>query len=123
MRGRRFSRAIRWARRTFFTVIGKKAPALTVASLAMIMTCRCATLPIPVTTPADGAPPHSWYMFQAAQRPSSKKSVCGSRSRDALTGGEAILVVLAFHGGFAAAFLDLGFLAAQIREERSMRGR
>ena len=37
--------AIAWARKTFFAVIGKKAPALTVASLAITMTNRPATEP------------------------------------------------------------------------------
>ena len=60
--GSRFSPAIAWARSTFLIVIGKKAPAFTVASLAMIMTRRPATRPIPVTTPAAGAPPHSSYI-------------------------------------------------------------
>ena len=44
-------------------VIGKKAPALTVASLATTITRRPATRPIPVTTPAAGAPPHSSYIW------------------------------------------------------------
>src|SRR5437870_1056916 len=61
--------------------MGKKAPALTVASLAMIMTRRRDTVPMPVTTPAEGAPPQSWYMFQAAHKPSSKKEVLASMSR------------------------------------------
>ena len=54
--------AIRWARSTFFAVIGKNAPALTVASLATIMNRRPATVPMPVTTLADGAPPQSPYI-------------------------------------------------------------
>src|SRR5579884_2201259 len=61
--------------------MGKKAPAFTVASLAMSMTRRPATVPMPVTTPAAGAPPQSRYMFQAAHRPSSKNCVCGSTRR------------------------------------------
>ncbi len=65
--------AMRWARSTFLLVIGKNAPAFTVASLAMTMTRRPATMPMPVTTPADGAPPQSRYMFHAAHRPSSRK--------------------------------------------------
>ena len=44
------------------------------------MTCRPATVPMPVTTPADGAPPHSAYMSHAAHRPSSKKVASGSSS-------------------------------------------
>src|SRR5262249_9431714 len=60
--------------------MGKKAPALTVASLAMTMTSRPCTRPTPVTTPAEGAPPHSRYMPHAAHRPSSKNDVSGSMS-------------------------------------------
>src|SRR5262245_44390651 len=71
---------MRWARSTFLQVIGKNAPAFTVASLAITITRRPETVPIPVTTPADGAPPHSEYMSHAAHRPSSKRSVSGSRS-------------------------------------------
>ena len=73
--------AIVWARRTFFAVMGKNAPALTVASLAMTITSRPATHPRPVTTPAAAAPPHSSYMPKAAKRPNSRKSAPGSSSR------------------------------------------
>ena len=78
--GMRFSRAMVCARRTFFAVMGKKAPALTVASLAMIMQSRPETRPSPVTTPAPGAPPYSPYIPYAAQRPSSNSSVFSSSS-------------------------------------------
>ncbi len=44
-------------------VIGKQAPALTVASLATTITRRPWTSPISVTTPAPGAPPHSSYIW------------------------------------------------------------
>src|SRR5436305_417403 len=44
-----------WARSTFLAVIGKNAPAFTVASFAMIITRRSLTVPTPVMTPADGA--------------------------------------------------------------------
>ena len=54
------------ARITFFAVIGKNAPALTVASLAISMNRRSWMRPRPVTTPAAGAPPHSSYISQAA---------------------------------------------------------
>jgi len=64
----------------FFTVIGKKAPAFTVASLAMSMNDRPATRAMPQMTLAAGAPPHSSYIFQAAKRPSSRNSVPGSIS-------------------------------------------
>ena len=73
--------AIVWARRTFFAVMGKNAPALTVASLAITITSRPATHPRPVTTPAAGAPPHSSYMPKAANRPSSRNSSPGSSSK------------------------------------------
>jgi hypothetical protein len=55
-------------------VMGKNAPAFTVASLATIMQSRPSTRPIPATQPADGAPPHSSYIPLAAQSPSSKNS-------------------------------------------------
>src|SRR5579885_1287605 len=69
-----------WERMTFLAVIGKKAPAFTVASLAMIMQSRPATRPNPVITPAAGAPPHSSYMPKAANSASSNSSVPGSSS-------------------------------------------
>ena len=50
------------ARITFFAVIGKNAPAFTVASFATIITRRPVTRPSPVTVPAAGAPPHSSYI-------------------------------------------------------------
>ncbi len=77
----RFSRAMVCARSTFLAVMGKNAPAFTVASLAMIMHRRPQTRPSPVTTPAPGAPPYSLYIPYAAQRPNSNNSVPSSRSR------------------------------------------
>src|ERR1039457_1760269 len=74
----RFSIAIVWARNTFFAVMGKKAPALTVASLATIMHNLPLTFPRPVTTPAHGAPPYSAYIPCAAHSPSSRNSVSSS---------------------------------------------
>src|SRR5208283_3366938 len=74
-----FLMAMFCARITFFDVIGKNAPAFTVASLAMIITSRVCTRAMPVITPAAGAPPHSSYMPCAAYRPSSK-NVPGSVS-------------------------------------------
>ncbi len=110
---------MRWARSTFLAVIGKNAPALTVASLAMIITRRPATVPMPVTTPADGAPPQSAYMLHAAHRPSSKKSDdCVDEPGDAFAGGEAVFIVLAFNGVGAAALQDDSFLLAEFGEER-----
>ena len=77
----RFSIAMVCARSTFFAVIGKNAPAFTVASLATIMHRRPLTRPRPVTTPAPGAPPYSAYIPCAAHRPSSRNSVPSSSSR------------------------------------------
>ena len=74
-----------WARITFLAVMGKKAPAFTVASLAMTMTSRPATRPRPVTTPRAGAPPHSSYMPKAANSPNSRSSVPGSSKRASLS--------------------------------------
>ena len=53
---------MRCARSTFLQVMGKNAPAFTVASLATTITRRPPTCATPVTTPPDGAPPHSGYM-------------------------------------------------------------
>ncbi len=61
-------------------VIGKQAPALTVASLATTITRRPWTEPIAVTTPAPGAPPHSSYIWKAAHSPSSRLRAPGSSS-------------------------------------------
>ncbi len=81
MSGSRFCIAIRWERSTFLHVMGKKAPALMVASLAMIITCRPATLPIPHTTLADGDPPHSWYIPRPAHNPISSQCESASNNR------------------------------------------
>src|SRR6185437_3615732 len=70
-----------WQRSTFLAVMGKKAPALTVASLAMTMVQRPATRPRSQTTPAATAPPHSSYMPQAAKMPISSHSAPGSSRR------------------------------------------
>ena len=72
--------AMFWARITFLAVMGKNAPAFTVASFTMSMTSRDCTRAKPVTTPAEGAPPHSWYIPHAAKPPISKNSVPGSIS-------------------------------------------
>src|ERR1039458_9862090 len=76
----RFSLAMFCARMTFFAVMGKKAPALTVASFTTSMTMREWMRASPVMTPAAGAPPNSSYILCAAYRPSSKKDP-GSASR------------------------------------------
>src|ERR1700751_3007713 len=78
MVGSLFSIAIFCARITFLAVIGKNAPAFTVAALAMSMHKRPQMRARPVIVPAEGAPPHSSYISNAAKRPSSKKCVLGS---------------------------------------------
>ena len=84
----------------------------------MIIARRPPTRPTPVTTPADGAPPHSAYISHAAHRPSSKKIGAGiDQARDALAGGEPVLLVLAVDGLRAAALADGGFLLAQCGEQ------
>ena len=53
--------------------------------------------PMPVTTPADGAPPHSAYIPWAAQRPSSRNGASGvDQVGDPLAGGLSSLLVLTF---------------------------
>src|ERR1051326_4381990 len=79
MHGRRFCSAISWARRCFFTVVGKYVPPLTVASLATRTHSRPSITPIPVTIPAPGAWPS--YISQAASAESSRKAVSGSSRR------------------------------------------
>jgi hypothetical protein len=55
MIGMRSRIATSWARNIFLIVSGHQEPAFTVASLATITTCRPATMPTPVMTPAPGA--------------------------------------------------------------------
>ena len=109
-----FPSAIVCARSTFFAVIGKNAPAFTVASLATIMHRRPLTLPSPVTTPAPGAPPYSAYIPCAAHSPSSINSVSSSSSRlsRSLTVSRP-LRVLRFRRLCAAAQPNRVFFAAQ----------
>ncbi len=57
MQGSRLRRATSCARRCFFTVSGKYAPPLTVASLAAITHSRPLTRPTPLIIPAPGAAP------------------------------------------------------------------
>ncbi len=66
--------AISCALKFFLAVIGNHAPALTVASLATITQDLPAIFPITTTTPAEGQPPYSLYMFSAARTPISKTS-------------------------------------------------
>ena len=96
--------AIRCARSTFLAVAGKNAPAFTVASLAMIMCRRPAIVPMPQTTPAAGAPPHSAYISQPAHRPSSSQGVSASSSSfKPVAGEQPPLGVLPLDGLLAAA--------------------
>ena len=109
---------MRWARSTFLAVAGKNAPAFTVASLAMIMCRRPAIVPMPVMTPAAGAPPQSAYIPQAAHRPSSKNV----RARidqlfDPLAGSQAMLFVLPLDGRLPAAKSNIGFLLGELLDE------
>ena len=78
--GSEHSKAIRWARRTFFVVAGKNAPAFTLASFAITMQGMPTTLPMPAMQPAAGTFPHWGYILYAAQRPISKKSLSLSSS-------------------------------------------
>ena len=74
-----FSMAISWARRFFLAVIGNQAPALTVASLATITQSFPLIFPIFTTTPPEGHPPCTSYMFSPARAPISKASFGSSR--------------------------------------------
>ena len=76
----RFSSAMVCARSTFFAVMGKNAPAFTVASLATIMHSRPLTRPSPVTTPRRARRHTPLYIPCAAHRPSSRNSVPSSSS-------------------------------------------
>ena len=59
----------------FLHVIGKNAPAFTVASLAITIASRPSTSAIVVTTPAAGAPPYSLYIRHALNSPHSIERV------------------------------------------------
>ena len=61
------------------TVMGKNAPAFTVASLAMSMTRRPATMPMPETTPAAGAGP-SRRTCPTRPRGRTRRTCCRDRS-------------------------------------------
>ena len=99
--------AIRWARSTFLAVAGKKAPALTVASLAMIMCRRPATVPTPQTTPAAGRPPQSAYISHAGpQADFQPEAVRVQEQRDPLASGQPPFGVLAVDGRRPAPLLD-----------------
>ena len=63
MIGSEHSKAIRCARKSFFTVAGKNAPAFTLASFAMTMHGIPDTFPMPATVPAATMLPHSSYIL------------------------------------------------------------
>ena len=80
MIGKRFSRAISWARRFFFPVMGNHAPAFTVASLATAKQSLPWMRPSSTTTPPEGHPPSSSYIPWPASAPISRRSHPGSNS-------------------------------------------
>src|SRR5690606_13501144 len=86
--GSRFSSAICWARRCFFTVMGKYAPPLTVASLLTTITCRPATRPMPATMPAPGH--SSSYMPHAASGATSRNGLPSSSSSSTRCRGSSL---------------------------------
>ncbi len=88
-------------------VIGKNAPALTVASLAMSMTRRPQTVPMPVTTPAAGTAPFPIHPPGRPQPQLEQRRTRIEQAVDAFAGGEASLGVLAFDGPLPAAGADL----------------
>ena len=113
---------MRWARKTFLAVAGKNAPAFTVASLAIIMCRRPLIVPMPVTTPAAGAPPHSAYMPHAAHKPSSKN--CGARIDqflNPLARRQPLFFVLPLDRRLPAAQPDVGFLLGELSDELHQR--
>ena len=62
----------------FFPVIGNQAPAFTVASFATTIHCLPFIYPIFTTTPPEGQPPCSAYMFSPAKAPISIDFAFGS---------------------------------------------
>ena len=112
------------ARSTFLQVIGKNAPAFTVASLAMTMNRRPHTVPIPVTTAPAGAPPHSLYIPKAGKRRELEKRRAGIDQRsNALACGETSLGVLTLDPGGSTAEADGLLLLAKFSDERGHDGR
>ena len=105
---------MRWARSIFLQVIGKKAPALTVASLAM-------TITVPALDRADagddagrrGAAPVAVHAVGGPEAQLEEVGAGVEQTADALAGGEAALGVLALDRLGAAALADRLFLAAE----------
>ena len=111
--------AIFCARITFFAVIGKNAPAFTVASLAIIMNRRPQTRASPVTVPARGrAAPFLVHFERREGRPVQKIAIPGSISfGDSFAGREPALFVLRFDRFRATALANLLFLILDFGEQ------
>ena len=74
---------------------------------------------MPVTTPADGAPPQSRVHAPGGPQAQLEEGGAGiEQPGDAFAGGEAALVVLAVDGLGAAALADQLFLLAQLARQR-----
>ena len=105
---------MRWARSTFLHVMGKKAPALTVASLAMTMT-------MPAGDEADAgddagrrsAAPVAVHIPGGPQAEFKEVGAGVDQAGNAFAGGEPALVVLAVDGLGAAALADRLFFALE----------
>ncbi len=110
--------AMVWARMIFLHVIGKNAPAFTVASLAMIMHIRPCTRPTPVTTPAAGGPAVlGVHGVRGPQAVFLERRAGVDEFLDAFARSEAPLLVLAVDSRLAAAELDLGLGAEELGGE------
>ena len=72
-----------------------------------------ATVPMPVTTPADGAPPQSAYIPGGPQAELEEVGSGIDKPGDAFAGGQAALGMLAIDGFAAAAETDLGLLLSE----------
>ena len=103
---------------TFFAVMGKNAPAFTVASFTISMTSRPCTRARPVTTPAGrrAAP----LFIHAPRHVRAQLEELGARidqQRNALARGQAALLVLRLDGLLAAALLDDLFFIADLGDQ------
>ena len=94
--------------------MGKKAPALTVASLAMTMTSRPATRPTPVTTPAEGAAPVAIHIPRGPQTEFKEVGAGIDQMDDALARGEPALGVLTFNRFGPASLAYRLFFASEL---------
>ena len=115
----RFSIAMFWARITFFEVIGKNAPALTVASLAMIITMRVSIRAIPVITPAAGRAAPFFVHAMGCIETQFKESAGIGEERDALACRQSPLGMLVFNGLGTSTFANLFAFIAYLRHEVS----